>query len=233
MALEHWRRFPTWWIEEHRLKEFTWTHGRGADHTAALMLLAVVVHHADDSGSVQLTYDQLCLATCLSRAKVSAGLKILCEKDLLARHKDRQSVYALTKYDPRRGWAKLPAKALYRDGEVRFFRELKLRARPELDALKLYLLFVARRDRNRNVAFVTYDQITTYTGIDGGNIRSALSLLTVNAMVMTEQVLSTKTENRIANAYRIPHIMSYVHGGTSGRGDDGAIGEALATELSR
>jgi hypothetical protein len=74
MSMRDWVRLPTGWIRDHGLTEFRWAGPDKADHTAALMVLAVIAHHADDqSGIARRTYDQLGAATGLSRAKISGG----------------------------------------------------------------------------------------------------------------------------------------------------------------
>jgi hypothetical protein len=80
MALMKWVRLPSDWINyRHGLKKLQWKgDGVGSDATAALMALTAIAHHANDqSGIAWRTYDALCLATGLSRAKLSNE----CRKD--------------------------------------------------------------------------------------------------------------------------------------------------------
>jgi hypothetical protein len=66
-----WARLPSRWIENGGLKNFKWRRdGEGSANVAALMMLAVIAHHADQSGAATLTYDDLSdLLGGLSRAK--------------------------------------------------------------------------------------------------------------------------------------------------------------------
>lgn len=216
-----WVKLPTAWIEDGGLKEFKWLPGSGADNIAALMTLMVLAHHMKpDDGSVFLTYDQLCEKASLSRAKVSNGLTILKNLGLIGSTTERRSTYFIENYDPKVGWAKLPAKGLYTHGGIQAFRAFQLRQKAELNALKLYYLFVSRRDRQTNLAKIGYEKIEDYSGVRRNDIKAALSLLVVNSLVYAERVQSLIYDDGVANAYRLVHVNPRRHMGTSGRGTD-------------
>lgn len=213
-----WVRLPNHWVETGELRNLRWKPGEGADQTAALMVLTVITHHADpDTGVAELTYDALCEKASLSRAKVSAGLGVLADRGLILRHSNGRSRYHLENYDPSSGWAQFPARGLYRNGVIAAFSEFRLRVRTELDALKLYFLFASRRDRQTNMAKITYDKIEEYSGVQRDYIRRALSLLAAQGLVHVEQVPSALSENGVANAYRLAHLNTSRHMGTIGR----------------
>jgi DNA-binding transcriptional ArsR family regulator len=122
MPLQQWVRLPTGWIQSHGLQQFRWAGAERSDNTAALMLLIPLAHRADhQSGIARLTYDQLGVATGLSRAKISGGLSVLGMHGLIARDIEGRSTYQVCNYDPGRGWAKLPAKRLYVSDEIAAF----------------------------------------------------------------------------------------------------------------
>lgn len=213
-------RLPVAWIADNRLKEFKWANGgRGADEVAALMTLVAVAHCADqENGRARLTYDELTKRTTLSRAKVSRGLTVLEARNLITRRIDgRRSDVGLTNYERDRGWAKLPVKSMYAGGRIRAFDEFSLRRVVELDAMKLFFLFAARRDRKSNLANISYDTIEGYTGIARQRIKSATSLLAALSMVYVEQTPSTHSDFGVSNAYRIVGVESHIHMGTRGR----------------
>ncbi len=219
--LPSWVKLPNFWIEAKGLRDFRWARGEGADNLAALMGLTVISHHIDaDSGIARLTYDELCATTTLSRAKLSAGLGVLAEHGLIEREPEGRSTYRLACYNPAARWAKFPAKGLYRHGTVAAFTDFRLRLSAELEALKLYFLFASRRDRKTNMASITYDKIEGYSGVARNNIRRALSLLTANGLIHVEHVPSAISENGVANGYRLAHLDTRRHMGTSGRGAD-------------
>ena len=218
MAFKDWVRLPTRWIQDGGLRSFRWSPTEGASHAAALMTLVALAHHADDQTmSAAVTYDQLTASTTLSRAKVSAGLKMLEAQGIIARKTNGRSSFQITGYDPTKDWGKLPARRLYSSGYIAFFNELSLRKPAELHALKLYLLFVARRENASNLANISYDKIVDYTGIDRNRIKPALSLLAINGVVHVEYGISASSELGVANAYRVVHLENSAHMGTRGR----------------
>lgn len=223
MALRDWVRLPSKWIEEGGLRPLRWGSAEtpGADNTAALMVLAVIAHHAEDeSGEAKLTYDQLCLITGLSRAKVAGGLNILEKIKVISRAPNGRSTFQLTDYDRGGGWCKLPAKKLYVSGRIVAFDDFKLRTVSELHALKLYFLFAARRGNDTNMAHLSYDKIHEYSGIERNRIKTGISFLASIGLVHVEHLPSLQNERGIFNAYRLAFLNFHVHMGTTGRGMD-------------
>lgn len=223
-----WVMLPSGWINEGGLKQFRWGGVLGSNAAAALMVLVPILHKADRAtGIARVTYNDLELATSLSRTKIAAGLAFLEKQGIIQRSENARSTYVLSKFDPSAGWAKFPALKLYREGRIAFFDELNLRKRAELDALKLWYLFAARRDKEVNIAKVTYDQIEETTGIARDRIKSGLSMLAANGLIHVEQIPSRHSDYGIANAYRLPQIDSSRHMGSTGRGliDEVTFGE--------
>jgi hypothetical protein len=230
-----WVKLPSRWIEERGLRDFRWTRGEGANNLAGLMSLAVIAHHADaDTGVARLTYDDVSAIASLSRAKLSAGLSLLAERNLVEPGPGGRSHYRLVGYQPASGWAKFPAAALYSNGVVAMFASFHLRLRSELDALKLYFLLASRRDRNTGLTRISYDKIEEYAGIPRPGIVNARSVLAAHGLVRIEFMPSTVSEKGVASAYRLAYLDSYRHMGTIGRrfedwdadGDTVTAGEA-------
>jgi RIO-like serine/threonine protein kinase len=111
---------------------------------------------------------------------------------------------------------------MYAGGRILAFDEFKLRKVVELDALKLFFLFVERRDKRTNLANIGYEKIHQYTGIKRERIKSAISFLASLSLVYVEQLPSQTNSFGISNAYRIVGIDSFNHRGTRGRGGDEA-----------
>ena len=213
-----WVMMPNEWINDGRLKQFSWNRAEGSNNVAALMVLAPMLHHAErTSGLGRLTYDGLELAASLSRHKISAALSVLESREIIEREPQGRSTYQIVNYNPAFGWAKFPAFRLYRDGTITFFEELNLRKRVELDALKLWYFLAARRDNDVNLAKATYDQIAEATGIARERIKSGMSLLAANGLIHVEHIPSRHSEYGVANAYRLPQIDASRHMGTVGR----------------
>lgn len=220
MPLQQWVRLPTAWVQSHGLKPFRWAGAERSDNIAALMLLIPIAHHADhQTGITRLTYDQLGAATGLSRAKISGGLSLLETHGLIARDMGSRSSYQLCNYDPHGGWAKLPAKSLYGSADdIVAFRHFHLRRPAELDALKLYYLFAAFRDKATNLTYIGYDKITEYTGIERGSIKRGQSLLVTHDLIQVEYAGSSLSQYGVKNAYRLVGLEPNQHMGTTGRG---------------
>jgi hypothetical protein len=133
-------------------------------------------------------------------------------------------------YDPTSGWAKFPASGLHHNGVVRAFTEFRLRRRAELDAMKLYYLFAARRSRQTNPANISYDRIEEYSGVARNHIRGALTVLGANGLVHVERLPSDLSDYGVSNAYRLSHLDPYRDMGTTGRAE-GAFLEAVEQEV--
>lgn len=100
------------------------------------------------------------------------------------------------------------------------FAGLQKRKQIELDALKLFLLFVARRDNSMNMALLRYDQIEDRSGISRARIKPALSLLCAMGLIQIEHLPRKFGEPGMASGYRLTHIDSQRHMGTIGRALD-------------
>ncbi len=214
-------RLPSRWIQQGGLKAFAWKSGAGSENNAtqivALMILVLIAHDADQTtGVAQITYDHLVERSSSSREKVSAALKFLEQCKLIERKTHGRSSIRLTDFDPLKGWAKLPSKRLYQNDVVTAFRHVKLRVRTELDALKLYLLLIAFRDNESNVARISYLRITEYSGIAAKNITAAISFLNGQTLIYTERAPSGESDFGVSNKYRVVGIDPYRHRGTQG-----------------
>jgi hypothetical protein len=181
MALREWVRLPSAWIEDGGLKRLRWGTSEwnsGADCLASLMILMVISHYADETtGVTKVTYDEMSTRTGLSRSKISVGLRILEDLEVIIRSTTRQSHFELARFGLTEGWCKFPARRLYQAGRIAMFQDFNLRKPAELNALKLYYLFAARRGEDTNLANISYDTIAEYSGLDRNRIKTAISFL--------------------------------------------------------
>lgn len=213
-----WVRFPSAWIADGGLLNLRWSPGVGAGNIAALMALAVIAHHSDkDTGQAYLTWDELCDRASLSRGKLGQGLDVLSKMNLIDRAPEGRSTFRLSNFNSGQAWAMLPAKGLYSHGSVSAFRDFSLRQRAELDALKIYFLLAARRDRNTNFALINYEKIELNSGVGHNHIRRALSLLAGHGLIHISSHPSEINPYGIANVYRLVHLEPRRHPGTTGR----------------
>jgi hypothetical protein len=215
--MRFWVRLPTQWIKNEGLIRFVWGgDGVGADNIAALMAIIAIAHEADsESGVARITYEDLGGRTGLSRAKLAAGLNILRRTELIDAQTEGRSHYKLVNYGLK-GWGKLPASTMYSSGRIRPFEEFKLRRTTELDALKLFLLFVAFRGEDINAASIGYEKMSQYSGIHANRIKAAISLLTSHEMIVVDPRPKVDAPGFI-HTYRIVGIDSRRHLGTTGR----------------
>jgi hypothetical protein len=220
MAIREFVRLPSVWILTGGLANLKWkSGGEGADNVAALMALTAIAHGADQEiGIARATYDQLCDATGLSRAKLSNGLQLLERLEIVKPGPDR-STHQLVGFDPQKGWAKFPAKGMYSGGSIAAFTDFRLRRVAELDAMKLFFLFIAHRDRHTNFANIGYEKIEESTDIRRLRIKTAPSLLATLSLIYVEHVPSKTNPQGISNAYRIVGVEPYNHMGTQGRAE--------------
>jgi hypothetical protein len=219
-----WVQLPTKWIKDCGLRALSWQNG-GSANTAALMLLIAMTHFADESdGGVKLTYQDLHEVTWLSRTKISEGLTVLKALEVITSTPEARSTFQIVEYGVP-PWGKLPAKGLYKDGAITPFSYFHLRHQNELRALKIFLLLVALRNNETNMAPVSYQRIHAGTGIPEKSIKAALNLLMLHGLIHIER-FQRLDEPGTFTAYRIAHVDPYRHMGTIGRGD--LIGDAGA-----
>jgi hypothetical protein len=222
MANSPWMRLPSAWINNQGLTRLSWSHGGGgSDNTAALMALTAIAHKVEDETRLaRVTYDDICNLTGLSRAKLSNGLNILKNLGVInPASQDARSTYALSDYD-NGAWGKFPVKSMYSSGRIIAFDEFRLRRVVELDALKLFFLFVARRDQRSNLAIIGYEKIEEYAAIKRVRIKSAISFLASLSLVYVEHLPSQINAHGTSNAYRIVGIEPRINMGTRNRSID-------------
>lgn len=223
MRKRDWVKFPSQWIDDGGLRRLQWRNASvaGSDNTSALMVLAPLSHAADEAGLAICTYDNLTVATGLSRAKVASGLSVLADLGVIERNPAGRSSFRVNDYITG-SWSKLPARALYSGDRIVGFQLFKLRSIAELNALKLYYLLVRRRSNNTNMAHLSYGKIEEYAGIERHRIRPAISVLLNAGLIHVERTESLSNEHWSANAYRLVGLDSHRHFGTLRR--DGDLG---------
>lgn len=232
MIMREFVKMPSAWITDQTkpgLSQLKWSGQDNAGKVAALMLYIAIVHNVNqepsrefsEAGFVKLSYSDFEKIVGLSRAKIACGLKILEELGVIAIDKgEKTSIYQLTGFNPKKGWAKLPCRHLYHDSCIKVFNEFHLRKKNELNALKMYLLVAAFRDNDSNLTFISYERIHLYTGVPENEIRSAISLLVNLNLTQVDRALDTKKEEenwtmKSRNIYRLIGLKGKHLGNTS------------------
>ncbi|MEX1668378.1 helix-turn-helix domain-containing protein [Zhongshania guokunii] len=217
-----WVRMPSWWMkgdEGLSLADFS-PRDKGAS-IAALMLYIMLCTRAVQKrteefqvGTARVTYDDIADATGLSRAMIrKAVTKLEANGMIRVKSYRKQNIYEIVSHDVS-PWAKLPKKHLYgisKEGQIGVFvRDFHLRAKNELNALKLYCVLLAFRDNDSNVVFIGYEAISEYTGIVRNEIRSAISFLVTHDLIHLDKVVKNGVHR--ANRYEIRGV-SHIHAG--------------------
>lgn len=230
--MKDWVKMPSRWLiypdGQSPLTHLKWSGDQKSDRIAALMIYIVLVQHANDSitaefselGLCRLTYERLSNITGLSKAKISGGIQVLKELDIVAvLLSGRSNIYKVVDFGHHNGWAKLPCKGMYSKDLQRIpvFHEFKLRSKVELNALKLYLVILSLRSNSTNYANIGYEKIRLYSGIAQNDIRSAVSLLISQGWVHVDQRPSAHNAFSTSNMYRPCHIDTRRHKGTTAR----------------
>jgi DNA-binding transcriptional ArsR family regulator len=214
---QRWSRLPSRWVHEEGLRRFAAGRRLGASSAALKLLVAITLPAENNAsgktgpnqGSVSLSYDQLMSLTDLSRAMVSAALKLLQSAGLVwvkREGRGRKNRYFLKAYGDTDPWAKIPTRAFYRDSNrdrIAVLHELSCRRESDMNALKLYLLFCAFRDRRKTYAMIGYQKISQYTGISEAKIRRAISVLIEHGLIRVDRDRAPDEKQNHPNRYEI------------------------------
>lgn len=193
----NWSKFPSAWILKPSaavpptfpLADLSWRIHRTQATASLLLLMAISIKlnrsHIrqpidQQTASVAITYDELQDLTGFARSTVSKGLKILKQMDAVEIKKEgRANVYTLPDVEIDGRYCQLPQEYIL-DGSpkvLRRFEGVPLHTREFLNAIKLYVLFLALRNRRFNTTAVSYEGIMKYTGMRREDIPKAFSML--------------------------------------------------------
>lgn len=229
--MKEWVKMPSYWVRDKDnlpLPDLKWIGAKKADQIAALMIYIILVQHANDSvtkdkkeiGLCSLTYTDIGDISGLSRAKISGGIKVLVNLQVISEISEgRNNIYKITNYGANSGWAKLPARGLYDKNieKINAFHQFHLRTKNELNAIKIYLLIVSLRNNSINYAQVGYSKISEYTGIHRNEIKTAISLLINIDLIQVDSISSEINEYSTVNMYRLTKLEPYKHRGTTAK----------------
>lgn len=171
------------------LSHLRWRQHKGGATAAIMVLFALAIksnldqktHGRRTGNQVVATYEHLMAFTNLSRGPIAKALELLRELGAITTAKNGNGcIYSLQGIDIPGGYCELPQGHLL-DGQA-VMRRLKglhtaIKNRSSLDAMKLYMLLLALRDRNWNVARASYATIREYTGMRKEEISVAVQLL--------------------------------------------------------
>jgi hypothetical protein len=210
------------WDDDHNslLNNFRWNGKEKSNYIAALMIYICIAQQIQkEKGETSISYSELSKLTSLSRSKVSSGVSILKEKEIIyVSYGKKTNSYSLVWRENEKGWAKLPVRKMYNKdcSAIEPFKYFFLRKKVELDALKLYLILIAFRRNEENSTVIKYETINYYTGIAINDIKSASSFLVSLKMINVDKSSTDDyEEKKWRNVYRINGIDRYKHAGNS------------------
>ncbi|RXS80278.1 ArsR family transcriptional regulator, partial [Geobacillus sp. PK12] len=184
-----------------------------AAKTAALMLyIAITIKSSEEPGMspVKITYNRLSEMTGISRELIREGITILESLDMISVEKvGRNNIYKLINKRMKGGWCKIPVKPLMtEDGKVISpFKELRLRRKIELHAIKIFLYLASVRDNHTEFSVASYETIRKAIGASDKDISRALTLLSIIGLLA--RVSSEKAEDNKVNQPNRYYLIGY------------------------
>lgn len=214
--IPRWAPMYSWWIQDEVIQRLNWRNnelGRPAAKTAALMLyIAITIKSAEEPGMspVKITYNRLSEMTGISRELIREGITILESLDMISVEKvGRNNIYKLINKRIKGGWCKIPVKPLMtEDGKVISpFKELRLRRKIELHAIKIFLYLASVRDNHTEFSVASYETIRKAIGASDKDISRALTLLSIIGLLA--RVSSEKAEDNKVNQPNRYYLIGY------------------------
>lgn len=192
------------------------THGSAG--TAAIMVLIALAiisnqRQREDGirkdNKVQITYNDIANMTGFSRAIISKALRILRDVSAISVTREgKKCVYTLLGIESDGKWCALP-QAFILDG-ADYLKKFKgiceiIRRPSSLFAMKLYMLLLAFRERRSNTTRISYDVITSYTGMRREDISTAWQILLAAGLgyLADDTEVPLKKGERNHNRYKI------------------------------
>ncbi|MGF7001264.1 hypothetical protein [Paraburkholderia sp. GAS32] len=212
-----WARFPSAWVRFPKpcpLNILSWREHR-TQGTAALVLLVALaiklnlshrkVPLEQQTESVAVTYDELQTMTGFARATISKALMLLQSMGAIKIHKvGRASVYELTEVSVNGRYCQVPQAFLLdgKEAELRRLIRLPTHTRTCLNAMKLYMLFLAYRNHRFDTTAIGYESIMAHTGMRRADIPEAFSLLVAHELVRASDADDSRDHDK-SKRYRV------------------------------
>ncbi|MBL4602975.1 MAG: hypothetical protein JKY84_09520 [Emcibacteraceae bacterium] len=206
-----WASLPTDWIKN-KSNGLSLFGGNDIGHKcAALKIYIAIVLKAKFSkteetthGVAQVTYDEFENFTGLSRALISSGIKFLADHHLITKTLiGRKQLYKLVNFHQPKYWTKMPKRHILTGKKQCYLHNISPRRRSDLNALRIYLLFLALRDVRTNEAKISYTKLTEYIGLQRNQIRNALSILVESDLLYITNQHDYSTTLNQSNKYFI------------------------------
>jgi hypothetical protein len=234
-TLKQWVQLPHQWVYAKKLTSLSWQEHKAVG-TAALLVLIPLAHRSDlapqdADGWVKLPFAELTELTGISKPLLEPAFSLLEKLEIIQRKRPGGGKANLYRITPNQlvkeveTYAALPCRSMYSTDRRRLIplKDFRLRSRAELDALKVFFLLVAMRDRKTNATRANYETISGYTGVHKNRIRTAISLLLNAPLIHLEELdAGDDPEMHTSHLYRIVGIVPRLHAGTRSTGAEGA-----------
>ncbi len=197
------------------MAQLQWRQCKGGGTAALLILFALAVisnrrqRHDGlrENESVMATYENIQDLVPISRALLVKGLLHLQNLGAITVARvGRNNLYTLTGIEANGKWCKLPQQHLFNKHSylqrLKFFVE-QIKRPSSLHAIKLYMLLLAFRANDDNIARMNYEHIGQYTGMRREDISTAIQALVAAQLVrlVTEEEKARRVGDRIHNRY--------------------------------
>lgn len=197
------RKLPTWWFREEKLKCFQGGLKAGESIAALKVLISISLHADFHTREADISFSSLEEITGLSRPMVIKGVKKLEEEKIV--HIDRTGntnryTMNITHNDAK--WAKVPFNLVKNK-----LRHISNRGIPALGALKIYISLLALRDNHTPQVKISYEKIRSWTGLQSSHIRPSLDILFNHSIIHIQKSEELDFENDDKTAHNIYKIM--------------------------
>ncbi len=217
-----WSKFPSAWLrakDKHPLEELKWSEHR-TQGTASLVLLIALsirlnlshksVPVAERKPKVAVTYKEFEDLTGFARATISKALMLLEGMGAITTERvGRRVLYGLPQTAVPGEFCQLPQQYLLdgKEAELRRLKNLPTNRRACLNAMKLYVLFLAHRNVRWNTTAIGYEAIMKQTGMRREDIPEAFSLLVAHELARATDADDDREQDK-SKRYRILGLYS-------------------------
>ncbi len=212
-----WANFPSVWVRYPKpcpLTTLSWRDHRSQGTAALVLLIALSIRlnqshrkvpPKEQTESVAVTYDDLQSLTGFPRPTIAKALMLLESMGAIKIHKKgRASVYELPEVKVPGRYCQVPQGYLLdgKEAELRRLTRLPTRTRACLNAMKLYVLFLAYRNHRFDTTAIGYEAIMAHTGMRRADIPEAFSLLVAHEMVRASDETDEREQDK-SKRYRV------------------------------
>lgn len=193
-----WGSFPSGWLADLVLPRLEARAGLTGTHIGALKIYLAISLSADfHTRKLEISNDDLTVATNLSRPMLKRSLGVLVAAKILAIHASRPLTYELL--DPAEGrFAQVPY-----GRASQALRKLANRGESVLAALKIYLTLLWLRDTTTGYASIGHEKLQQYTGVRPNLIRAGLDHLVIHGLIHIQVDEAWSRTGRQVHRYRL------------------------------